>query len=74
MPAGRIAGSDRPSPVLEGLGDLGVAPLAFVPQGDSGVTASAAVGLAQAGARNQGQVAQAVLLEVHGHNAWREGK
>lgn len=68
------AGSDRPSPVFEGLGDLGVAPLALVPQGDSGVTTGAAVGLAQAGAGNQGQVAQAILLEVHGHNAWTEGK
>lgn len=67
-----------PSPVLEGLGELRVAPLdelgatagagsplVFVPYVTAGVVqAAAALGL-QVGAGEQGQVAKAVLLEVH---------
>lgn len=82
-----FAGSSRPLPVFEGLGELCVtpldelvltarasSPLAFVPYGHRGVADSvvqpgAALRL-QAGAGEQGQVAEAVLPEVHRNNAW----
>lgn len=71
----------RASPVFEGLGDLCVAPraegvlaaragagspLAFVPYRHGRVTG----GIVQAGAGDERHVPQAVLLQVHGDDAW----